>query len=437
LLRSTRKTSRKIRTVGAMRPPAIWKHPVGLVPLVMLLGVAVTADERPSSKVAYRRIDVQDAATGELFPVALWYPTLAAPASIFVTGSLSACRLPAILCQGISFEMQAARNASPADGKFGLIVISHGAGGLSLNHRDLATALASNGYVVAAPTHPRAPGNDISGIGVWLARPGQVSRVIDAVLEDKALGPHVDEERIGAVGHSNGGYTALALAGARPNPQAIIAHCRQHSDDRKFCSYGGAATREATRNVDDIPNLRDPRVRAIVLMAPNAAPFADDALARVDVPVRVYGAERDDLTLVRYHAERLARALPPQTEYRLIKGAGHFSFIASFPWALRVVVGEAARDPEGFDRDAMHSLMNPEIVLFFNRKLPPRQNTPDTETKPTPSRGPRDPRGARIADGMRVLQWPRTSRFNGPGAFDARTSAAHRGRSAHWRNASV
>jgi pimeloyl-ACP methyl ester carboxylesterase len=80
-------------------------------------------------------------------------------------------------------------------------------------------------------------------------------------------------------------------------------------------------------------------VRAIVLMAPNAAPFTDAALAQVAVPVRVYGAERDDLTLVRYHAERLAKALPPQTEYVLVKRAGHFSFIASFPGVLKLVAG--------------------------------------------------------------------------------------------------
>ena len=47
-------------------------------------------------------------------------------------------------------------------------VLSHGAGGLSLNHRDLAMALASHGYVVAAPTHPRGKDNDISGVGVWV-----------------------------------------------------------------------------------------------------------------------------------------------------------------------------------------------------------------------------------------------------------------------------
>jgi predicted dienelactone hydrolase len=123
------------------------------------------------------------------------------------------------------------------------------------------------------------------------------------------------------------------------------------------------------RRVGDIPDVRDPRVRAIVLMAPNTAPFTDEALARVAVPVRVYGAERDDLTLVRYHAERLAKALPPQSEYVVVPRAGHFSFVASVPWILTLAAGEAARDPEGFDRDAVHEVMNSEIVGFFDRKL--------------------------------------------------------------------
>jgi predicted dienelactone hydrolase len=344
-------------------------HLVRLLSFGVLLGVAFTTEAAPSSNVAYRRIDVHDAATGELFPAALWYPTRATPAPLFVTGSLSGCRLPAMLCRLIAFEMQVASNAPPADGKFGFIVISHGAGGLSLNHRDLAMALASHGYVVAAPTHPRGKDNDVSGVGVWVGRPKQVSRVIDALLEDAELGSHIQRERIGVVGHSNGGYTALAVAGAKPNPAAIVAHCRQHPDDSRFCSSGGAATREAIRKVSDIPDVRDPRVRAIVLMAPNTAPFTDDALARVSVPVRVYGAERDDLTLVRYHAERLAKALPPQTEYVLVKRAGHFSFVARFPGVLKLLSGEAAQDPEGFDRDAMHEVMNREIVEFFDRKL--------------------------------------------------------------------
>jgi predicted dienelactone hydrolase len=194
---------------------------MGLLSLAMLLGVAFITEAAPSSNVAYRRIDVRDTVSGELFPVALWYPTRAAPAPLFLTGSLSVCSLPAILCRLVTFEMQVANNAPPADGVFGLIVISHGAGGFSLNHRDLAMALASHGYVVAAPTHPRGKGK-------------QVSRVIDAVLGDTVLGPHVQRERIGVVGHSNGGFTALVVAGAKPSPRASIAHCQQHLDEREL-----------------------------------------------------------------------------------------------------------------------------------------------------------------------------------------------------------
>ncbi len=353
-----------------MRSPAFFKRHVGLLPLILLLCIASTADAVPPSSVGYRTIAVRDALTGESFPVVLWYPTLTAPAPLFVTGSLSPCRLPTILCREIAYEMPVAQDAPVAGGAFGVIVVSHGAGGMALLHRDLAMALASQGYVVAAPTHPRGKGDDISGVGVWVGRPKQVSRVIDAVLEDGQLGSHIERERIGVVGHSNGGYTALAVAGAQPSRGAEAAHCREHPDDAKFCGYGGAATREAAREVGHLPELRDLRVRSIVVMAPNVVRFTDDALRKVTVPVLVYAAEKDDLTRVQYHGERLARTVP-RAECVLVRGAGHYSFITSFPAALRIVAGEGARDPDRFDRDAFHEVMNREIVAFFDRTLRP------------------------------------------------------------------
>lgn len=259
--------------------------------------------------------------------------------------------------------MPVAQSAPVAAGTFGVIVVSHGAGGMALLHRDLAMALASQGYVVAAPMHPRGKGNDISGVGVWVGRPKQVPRIIDAVLKDGTLESDIECGRIGVVGHSNGGYTALALAGAQPNTSAVATHCREHPDDAKFCGYGGAAAR-ADRELGQLPELRDPRVRSIVLMAPNAARFTDDALAKVTVPVLVYAAEKDDLTRVPYHAERLAKTLP-HAQCVVVKGAGH----------LKLIAGEGARDPDGFDRDAFHEALNREIVGFLNRTLRPGGDT--------------------------------------------------------------
>jgi len=336
--------------------------------LSALLLIASATDARSPANVAYRLIEVHDTVTGERFPVALWYPTDAAPAPLILNASLSECRFPAMLCRWIAFEMRVAANAPPADGAFGLIVISHGAQGLALNHRELAVALAARGYVVAAPVHARGDGDDISGDVVWIGRPKQVSRVIDAALEDAALGPRIRRERIGMVGHSNGGYTALAVAGAPPTPRALVDHCRTHTDDPRFCAAGGRAGREAAERSAAIPDLRDARVRALVLLAPNALPFTDEALGKVTVPIRLYAAERDDLTLVRYHAARLARARP-SIEYVVIPGAGHFSFLPRFPGLLRFVAGDAARDPDGFDREALQKRMNPEIADFFDRKL--------------------------------------------------------------------
>jgi predicted dienelactone hydrolase len=327
-----------------------------LIGAFVLLGACSVAGGAQASDVSYRRIELQDAVMGERFAVALWYPTGAQP-SLQAFGP---------------YSMRVARAAAPEDGRFGLIVISHGSGGDALAHRDLAMVLAAQGYVVAAPMHPRDNFRDTSGVGsvaVWAGRPMQVSRVIDGVLQDQALGSHIQSERIGVVGHSAGGYTALAVAGVRPSMDALIQHCKAAPDDARLCFFGGAAAREAGRKGGDIPEVHDPRVRAAVVLAPIAALFSDEALSNLAIPVRIYGAELDELTPVRYHAGRLAKALGPRAEYVLLKGAGHYSFVASFPDALKDSVGEAGRDPSGFDRNAMHGVVNREIVDFFNRTL--------------------------------------------------------------------
>ena len=56
-----------------------------------------------------------------------------------------------------------------------------------------------------------------------------MSRVIDALLSDPEWSPRIARDsrgaRVGAVGHSAGGYTVIALAGGMPELSRLAAHC--------------------------------------------------------------------------------------------------------------------------------------------------------------------------------------------------------------------
>src|SRR6185312_7407647 len=58
-------------------------------------------------------------------------------------------------------------------------------------------------------------------------RPGQLSATIDFMLTAWAGRTRLDPARIGVFGHSAGGYTALAAAGAAPDFARAAAFCRE------------------------------------------------------------------------------------------------------------------------------------------------------------------------------------------------------------------
>jgi len=105
-------------------------------------------------------------------------------------------------------------------GPYPLIVFAHGLGGSPQEYRQLLSAWAAAGYVVAAPLVPlsssaTAGGPDGGDIG---NQPGDMSFVIDEVLKASSspngvLSGLIDPNEIGAAGHSNGAITTLGLVG--------------------------------------------------------------------------------------------------------------------------------------------------------------------------------------------------------------------------------
>ncbi len=171
------------------------------IAMVMLIGMDANASEREYG-VGFTRLSTADPMGGQM-QYSLWYPT----------------KVPNGVVRSGPFEFPGTRDAEPAAGPFGLVILSHGSGGFDLGHRDTAIALAKAGFIAAAPLHPRNNFRDDIGDDqriVLDGRPRQLSAVIDALLAQPAWSSRIDSEKIAAFGFSAGGYTVLAVLGAQP-----------------------------------------------------------------------------------------------------------------------------------------------------------------------------------------------------------------------------
>lgn len=265
----------------------------------------------------------------------------------------------------------------------GLILISHGTGGTELNHHNLGTRLARDGYLVAAVRHAGDNWQDRSLVtsGRYFSeRPRQLSRVLDALLASPEWGSRIPADRIGAVGHSAGGYSVLALAGAQAEPARAAQHCRTVQDDPGFCALAknpsvspagspaaasqptpavGAAAPDAKR-----VSVADRRIRAVFVLAPMAVVLTPESLAAIRMPVRVLVAEKDAVLNTRYHGAYVVAQLP-DARAGTVAGAGHFAFMAQSTIPLPSAAGDAAANPPGFDRLAFLADLDEQVAAFF------------------------------------------------------------------------
>ena len=296
--------------------------------------------------------------------VALYYPTMAAPRTIAMG----------------PFALNAAIGAKPVDKVKALILLSHGVSGSELGHSVLAQALARNGYLVAALRHPGDNWQDRSLLEksperYFDERPRQASRVIDAILADPMWKDRIATDgqgpRVGALGHSAGGYTVLALAGARPDLSRLRKHCQaEASEDPIFCGMGrsGDATPPLPPSPAATPLLKDERVRAIVAMAPAGVLLTAESLATVRSATMIYEAELDRFLVPRFHAEWVASNLPAPNLHR-VPNAWHFAFMDTPSMPLPSPDGDVAANPPGFDRETFLKQLAVEIAAFFDKTL--------------------------------------------------------------------
>ena len=269
-----------------------------------------------------------------------------------------------------SYEVEATEGAKIAMGRYPLLMLSHGNTGTPLALHDLATSLARKGFVVVAVLHPGDNYKDHSRLGTLsnlYGRPMQISAAISATLADPELSPYVHDDQVGVIGYSAGGETALILAGAQPDLDRLRRYCQERPEDRDACTTKG----ELIADRDDLEPAADPRIRALLLMAPLSLMFGRQTLADVHVPVLLYSGENDSLVFPDKNADALARKLPVEPEFKVIPGAGHFVFMAPCNDEQMAAMPGLCTDAQGVDREDIHRDLIYEAGRLFGKTLQP------------------------------------------------------------------
>ncbi|MGB5758055.1 MAG: alpha/beta fold hydrolase [Acidimicrobiales bacterium] len=264
------------------------------------------------------------------------------------------------------------------DTPYPLVVFSHGYALSPIVYSTLIEHYASQGYVVLAPEHNEIFDGSLTGFWTSIIdRPGDIRRTIDEaerLTEPGApLAGLIDMDNVAIVGHSYGGYTALAAGGARFDFAAYKSRCAALTADDPlsfFCDpivprESDMATRAGLDEVPSglWPSFGDPRVKAVISMAGDSYLFDQRGLAELEVPVMAMGRTVDDGTPYTWGAKpTYDNASSENKTLVTFPGAGHMIFLdpcENLPW----VEDSAYRD--GFCTDAVWGTRPLEIVMHY------------------------------------------------------------------------
>jgi predicted dienelactone hydrolase len=297
----------------------------------------------------------------------IWYPT---------TDNSKAPSLK----KGFPFIVEpSVRNAKLPIQKHPLIIMSHGTGGGRLTMEWLADILVKQGFIVAAVDHW---GNTYDNkIAIEFVTPWQraqdISFVLTQLLNNPDLDKVIDRRRIGAAGFSIGGFTVIALAGAKLDLDAInkFTQTPQGLKEITIPEFPNLINtlddKEIAASFAKSPPLKDKRIKAAFSMCPAVGQgFVNQSqFKEVDIPMFIVGAQSDSIAPVKTNAAHYHTLMPKSKLFVVPGKTAHYVFLNEAIPEVKKTGGVLFNDDASVNRKAVHELVGNMAVKFFKESL--------------------------------------------------------------------
>lgn len=328
--------------------------------LALIVTACGAAAEDAGLRVSEMRLDHYDKDAR----VAIWYPAEGTGATSLYADSP--------IFQGVN----ARPDARIAQGRFPVVLFSHGMGGTDRAQAWLGAALAQRGAIVVMVNHPNSTWGDFDmtkGVKHW-TRAADLSAALDRLTADPEFGAHIDAGRIMAAGFSYGGWTALSMGGVTGNLDGLVTACQHHGAAMEACDMLLSDKVNLPAQNPALWNARhaDARVTQVAAIDPGFVWGLEARNTKTLVPDVLLiglGDDRTRMSATNFAASGLADLLP---KARVVQLAPAFHFTAMplcTPKGAAILEEEhddpVCTDPTGTDRAAVHA----EIVAAMAERL--------------------------------------------------------------------
>ncbi|MGK7958116.1 MAG: alpha/beta hydrolase [Crocosphaera sp.] len=269
-----------------------------------------------------------------------------------------------------------------------LVIMSHGFASDRRFLRYLAKHLASYGMTVVSVEHP---GSDIHALiktatGIkftqilpseeFINRPQDISFVLNQLTlvnqKNSEFKGKFNTKKVSIIGHSFGGYTALALGGASLDLKTLRRFCQENSPlgrspaDWLQCAAGELPYPQRT--------FKDNRIKQILVFNPIIGELFGDNLSQIKVPTLMLSASDDGITPTISHQLKPFQQLSGKKYMVMAMGGTHMSITDMNSVNSAMGQSTLVREVMGVKAEPVRQLVKGVSLAFIQQLTPEKLN---------------------------------------------------------------